>query len=99
MWCGVLRGSGCVLRPRHRLDPTGGPAPGETRRACVMSCVVLPLAKLEVLPRLRPTGLLAFHGPRVARQETQVAELAPVHLVDPHERAGHGEAQRAGLPR
>src|SRR3982750_2280792 len=61
--------------------------------------VLLPLAELELLAGLRAAGLLALDGTRVARQEAELTKLAAVALVDLHERAGDGEAQRAGLTR
>src|SRR5262249_40352972 len=53
---------------------------------------------LEPLAGLRTARLLALHGARIAREEPEVAQLAPVGLVELHERARGGEAQRAGLP-
>src|SRR5204862_5123224 len=61
--------------------------------------VVLPLAELEPLSRLRTARLLPLHRPRVARQQSEIAELATVHFVDLHQRPRHGEAQRTGLAR
>src|SRR3712207_3658952 len=58
----------------------------------------LPLAELELLARLRAAGLLALHGARVAREQAEVAQLAAVPLVDLHQGAGYGEAERPGLP-
>src|SRR3954470_23161563 len=59
----------------------------------------LALAELEALACLRTAGLLALDGTCVAREETEVAKLATVILVDLDEGTRHGKAERAGLAR
>src|SRR5688500_4803749 len=59
----------------------------------------LSLRELEPLPCLRAARLLALDRAGVAREETEIAKLAAVRLVDLHERPCHGQPQRARLPR
>ena len=59
----------------------------------------LSLRELEPLPRLRTAGLLALDRTRIAREQAEVAKLAPVGLIDDEERAGSRETQRTGLTR
>src|SRR5689334_15007629 len=59
----------------------------------------LTLRELEPLARLRAAWLLALDRAGVARQKTQVAQLAPVRFVERHERTGDSEAKCAGLAR
>ena len=65
-------------------------------RTATVTCVYR-LRELEPLACLRTAGLLALDRAGIAREEAEVAKLAAMRLVDLHERAGDGEAQRAGL--
>src|SRR6185437_1340883 len=59
--------------------------------------LVLSLRELEPLSGLRPPWLLALHRAGIAREQPQVAQLAPMRFIHLHERARHRQPQRAGL--
>ena len=67
--------------------------------ALIPVATALALRELEPLAGLRTARLLALDRARIAREQAEVAQLAAVGLVDLHERASDGEAQRAGLAR
>src|SRR6478672_4217861 len=58
----------------------------------------LPLRDLESLTRFRPTRFLALHRAGVAREKSEIAQLATMRLVDLHQRSGDREAKGARLP-
>src|ERR1700742_1790346 len=59
----------------------------------------LTLRELEHLTCFRTTRLLTLDRARIAREETERAELTAVSFVDLDQRAGHSETQRACLAR
>src|SRR5580693_31224 len=58
----------------------------------------LPLGVLRRLPGLLQAVLLALLDPGVPGHETGLLQRRAVLRVDQHQRPGHAEAQRAGLP-
>src|SRR5262249_17797117 len=69
------------------------------RRVIVVArgAALLPLRVLRRLARLLEAVLAAFLLARVAREQPRLLERGPQLVVEPHERPGDAEAQRAGL--
>src|SRR5690242_15340712 len=80
--------------PAGKRDGGSGPA-----SAALPSSRPLPLAELEPLASLRTPWLLALDRASVASEESKIAKLRSMRFVDFHERASHGEPERAGLAR
>ena len=65
----------------------------------VFHLVALTLRELELLSRLRLTGLLPLNRTCIAGQESEATELGAMVFVDLHEGTRDREAERAGLAR
>jgi hypothetical protein len=82
-----------ALEALKALEALGVSAP-----SAFSALVALPLTELESLPGFRPSRLLALDRSCIAGEQTEIAQLAAMALIEPYECASHGETQRTGLP-